>query len=53
MKSEAIVRQKKEKKKSGHGPQRVPDTKTDRPTDRRSQPHLKHYAMKVYGGVDV
>jgi hypothetical protein len=30
----------KEKEKSGHGPKGVPETKTDRPTDRRSQHQL-------------
>jgi hypothetical protein len=34
---------RKEKEKSGHGPpKRVPDTKTDRPTDRRSQLQLNY-----------
>jgi hypothetical protein len=32
---------RKEKEKSGHGPKGVPDTKTDRPTDRRSQHQIK------------
>jgi hypothetical protein len=40
MKSKEIVRQKKGREKSGHGPEGVPDTKMDRPTDRRSQNQL-------------
>jgi hypothetical protein len=39
-KSKAIARQKKGGGESGHGPKEVPDTKTDRPTDRRSQHQL-------------
>jgi hypothetical protein len=48
-KKQAVIRLKKRKGKSGHGPKGGPDTKTNRPAESRSQNQLTVLGEYKYG----